>query len=160
MYVLGRYTGQQVLECHSSCSLSYTRSTAPSKASSPHSVLQCFLFQSPVPSLFLKVMRQQLTSSSSSSIISILPSMFPAITCFRRQFLCTVWPIQLSFLHFTVRTIFLSSLTPCNTLSLLTRSVQLISVLLQHHISKLSEVSTFQHHKSYAPNIALQQFPQ
>jgi len=34
---------------------------------------------------------------------------------------------------------FLSSLTLCNTISLFTRSVQLIfSILLQHHISKLS----------------------
>jgi hypothetical protein len=49
--------------------------------------------------------------------------------------------------------IFLSSLTPCNTSSFLTRSVQtILSILLQHHISKLSrhfwllsEVSTFQH---------------
>jgi hypothetical protein len=45
-------------------------------------------------------------------------------------------------------------LTLCNTSSFLTRSVQLIfSILLQHHISKLSryfcpvsEVSKFQHH--------------
>jgi len=77
-------------------------------------------------------------------ITSILPSIFPSITCFRRQFLRKVWPIQLAFLHFTVCTIFLSSLTPCNTLSFLTRLVQLIfSIVFQHHISKLSEVFIF-----------------
>ena len=41
--------------------------------------------------------------------------------------------------------IFLSLLTLCNTTSFLTRSVQLISILLQHHISKHSRyfLSTF-----------------
>jgi hypothetical protein len=34
--------------------------------------------------------------------------------------------------------IFLSSLTLCNTFSFLTRSVQLISILLQHHTLKLA----------------------
>ena len=46
--------------------LSYDRSTASSKASSPRSASQCFLFQLPVISLFLKVIQQLLTSSSSS----------------------------------------------------------------------------------------------
>ena len=48
---------------------------------------------------------------------SILPSLFPPITCFRMQFLCMMWPIQIAFLCFIVCRIFLSSLTPCNTLS-------------------------------------------
>jgi hypothetical protein len=54
--------------------------------------------------------------------------------------------IQLAFLLFIVCTIFLSSFTLCNTSSFITRSVQLIfSILLQHHISKLSRYfwSTF-----------------
>jgi predicted CDP-diglyceride synthetase/phosphatidate cytidylyltransferase len=73
------------------------------------------------------------------SVIYILPSCFPSITCFRRQFLRKMWPIQLAFLLFIVCTIFLCSLTLCNTSSFLTRSVQLIfSILLQHHMSKLS----------------------
>ena len=48
------------------CSLSYDRSVASSKASSPQSAIQCFLFQFTVSSLFLKVIQQLLTSSSSS----------------------------------------------------------------------------------------------
>jgi hypothetical protein len=57
----------------------------------------------------------------------------------RRQFLRKIWPIQFAFLLFTVCRRFLSSLTLlCNTSSFLTWSVQLISILLQHQISKLS----------------------
>ena len=67
---------------------------------------------------------------------SLLPSIFPPITCFRRQFLLKMWPIQLAFLLLTVRRIFLSSLTLCNTSLFLTKSVQLIaSILLHHYIS-------------------------
>ena len=71
-------------------------------------------------------------------VICISPFIFPSITCFRRQFLCKMWPIQLAF-HFLISCrIFLCSLTLSNTSSFLTWSVQLISILLQHHISKLS----------------------
>ena len=67
---------------------------------------------------------------------SLLPCIFPPITCFRRQFLLKLWPIQLAFLLLAVRRIFLSSLTLCNTVLFLTQSVQLIaSILLQHYIS-------------------------
>jgi len=52
----------------------------------------------------------------------ILPSIFPSVTCFRRQFLRKLWPIQLDFLPFTACTIFISFLTLCNTSSFLTRS--------------------------------------
>jgi len=31
-------------------------------------------------------------------VTSIRPSLFPSITCFRRQFLCKMWPKQLAFL--------------------------------------------------------------
>ena len=44
-------------------------------------------------------------------LISILPSNFPWIKCFRRQFPRKMWPIQLPFLLFTVSRIFLSTLT-------------------------------------------------
>ena len=76
---------------------------------------------------------------------SILPSIFPSKACFRRQFLPKIRPIQLAFLLLIVYRIFLSSLALCKT-PLLTRSVQLIvSILLQHHISKLTRYfwSTF-----------------
>ena len=72
-------------------------------------------------------------------ITYILPSIFPSIMCFRRQFLRNMQLIQLAFLLFIVCRIFLSSLTPCNNSSFLTRSVQLIfSNLFQCHISRLS----------------------
>ena len=57
-----------------------------------------------------------------------------------------MWPIQLVFLLFTVCSIFLSSLTLCNTSSYFKRSVQLISILLQHHhISQISRYSLSAH---------------
>jgi len=62
----------------------------------------------------------------------------PPIRCFRRQFLRNMWPIQLAFLLFILCKISLSSFTLCNTSSFLTRSVQMISMLLQHHTSKHS----------------------
>ena len=50
-----------------------------------------------------------------------------------------MWPIQLAFRFLIACRIFLCSLTWSNTYSFLTWSVQLIfSILLQHHISKLS----------------------
>ena len=70
---------------------------------------------------------------------SISPFIFPSITCFRRQFLRKLWPIQLAFRFLISCRIFLCSLTLSYTSSFLTWSVQLIfSILLQHHISKLS----------------------
>ena len=68
----------------------------------------------------------------------LFPSIFPLITCFRRQFVRQLWPVQLAVLRFIVCRMFLSSLTSCNT-SFLSRSVQLIFCILpQHHISVLS----------------------
>ena len=92
----------------------------------------------------------------------ILPLIFPWVTCFRRQFLRKMWPIQLAFLLFILRRMFLFTLTPCNT-SVFTRSVHLtFSVLLQHHIWKLPRDlwSTFRRPsfssvQSCAPNVAL-----
>ena len=72
-------------------------------------------------------------------VTSIPPFIFPSITCCRRQFLRKMWPIQLAFRFLISCRIFLCSLTLSNTSSLLTWSIQLIfSILLQHHISKLS----------------------
>ena len=56
-----------------------------------------------------------LRSSSSSSSHFCPTFIFLSITSFRRNFLRKIWPIQLVFLHFIVRRIFLSYLTPCNT---------------------------------------------
>jgi hypothetical protein len=71
-------------------------------------------------------------------VTSIPPFIFPSITCHRRQFLRKIWPIQLAFRLLISCRIFLCSLTLSNTSSFFTWSVQLISILLQHHISKLS----------------------
>ena len=72
---------------HSFSSLSYDRSKASSKASSPHSAIQSFLLQMRVSSPFLKVIQQLPASSSSSSCHFYPPFIFPSITRCRRQFL-------------------------------------------------------------------------
>lgn len=70
-------------------------------------------------------------------VTSFLPSICPSVTCFWRQLLCKMRPIHLGLPPFIVCRIFLFSLTLCNT-SFLKRSVQLIFILLQHHVSKHS----------------------
>jgi len=123
-----------------------------------HSVVCLTTGPKPLPKRALHIVRSRASSfkweypllslRSSSSflrllprlpIISIPPCIFPSITCCRRQFLCKMWPIQFAFrLRISCR-IFLCSLTLSNTSAFLTWSVQLIfSILLQHHISKLS----------------------
>jgi len=112
----------------------------------------------PPPKQFLHIVRSRASSSkweypllslrSSSSFLRLLPRLlatsispfiFPSITCFRRQFLRKMWLIQLAFRFLISCRIFLCSLTLSNNSSFLTWSVQLIfSILLQHHISKLS----------------------
>ena len=56
-----------LMHIHSFSSLSYDRSKASSKASSPFSVISSFLLQMRESSPFLKVIQSLLTSSSSSS---------------------------------------------------------------------------------------------
>jgi len=51
---------------------------------------------------------------------SISPFIFPSITCFRRQFLRKIWPIQLAFRLLISCRIFLCSFTPSNTSSFFT----------------------------------------
>jgi len=94
------------------------------------------LFQFPVPSGFLKDIHTRLIPRH--PVTSILPSIFPLIMYFRRQFLRKMWSIKVTSLLFIVCRIYLSSLNFCNT-SFFTRSAQLtFSSLLQHHISNLS----------------------
>ena len=108
-----------------------------------------FKWEYPLPSFrssrsFLRLLRLPVTS--------ILPSVFPSITRCRMQFLRKRWPIQLAFLLLISCRIFLCSLTLSYTSSFLAWSVQLLfSILLQHHISKLSRcfwstARSFQHH--------------
>jgi len=72
-------------------------------------------------------------------VTSIPPCIFPSKTRCRKHFLGKMWPIQFAFrLRISCRR-FLCSLTLSNTFSFLTWSIQMIfSILLQHHISKLS----------------------
>ena len=81
-------------------------------------------------------------------------SFFPSITRFRRQFLCKMWPIQLSFIRFTLYRIFFSPRHfVIGIFHLFTRSVQMNSIFFRLHILQLarhlwstSAVSLFQHH--------------
>jgi len=79
---------------------------------------------------------------------SISPFIFPSITCFRRQFLRKMCPIQIAFRFLISCGMFLCSLTLSNTSSFLTWSVQLIfSILLQHHIK--TEFTGSRSHKGW-----------
>ena len=109
----------------------------------------------PVPKRALHIVRSRASSfkweysllslRSSSSFLHLLPRLpvtsipsfiFPSITRCRRQFLHKMWPIQLAFRLLISCRILLCSLTLSNT-SFRTWSAQMISILLQHHISKL-----------------------
>jgi hypothetical protein len=84
----------------------------------------------------------------------LVPSVFPLITCLRRQFLRSMWPIQLAFLFCVTNRTFLSSLILCYNSSFFMRSIQLISPsftaiafqYIQGTFGLLSEVSKFQYH--------------
>ena len=88
------------------------------------------------------------------AVSSILPSTFPSVTCFRRQFLRKIWPIHLVFRLFIVCRMMMFSFTLCHSSSFPTRSVQMIFCdFLQHHFAKcygisdlLFEVPGFQLH--------------
>jgi len=91
------------------------------------------------PLLYLRLSNSFLRLLPCLPVTSIPPFTFPSITRCRRQFLRKIWPIQFAFRLRIWCRIFLCSLTLSNTSSFLTWSVQLIfSILLQHHISKLS----------------------
>ena len=123
-----------------------------------HSVICLTTGPKPLPKGFTHIVRSRASSfkwqypllsiRSSSSFLRLLPRLlvtsispfiFPPITYFRMQFRRKVWPIQLAFRFLISCRILLCSLTLSNTSSFRTWSVQLIfSILLQHHISKLS----------------------
>ena len=95
-------------------------------------------------------------------VTSIPPFIFPSITCFGRQFLRTMWPIQLAFRFLISCRIFLCSLTLSNTfISHMIGSNDLL------HPSPASHFKTFQVFliccpkrpsfstiQSHAPNVA------
>ena len=93
----------------------------------------------PLPKRFLHIVRSKTSSfkweypllslRSSSSFLRLLPRLLvtsispficPSITCFRRQFLRKMWPIQLAFRFRISHRSFLCSLTRSNTSSFLT----------------------------------------
>ena len=95
-----------------------------------HSVFCLTTGPKPPPKRFLHIVRSRASSfkweypllslRSSSSflpflprflVISISPFIFPSITCFRRQFLRKMWPIQLAFRFLISCRIFLCTLT-------------------------------------------------
>ena len=99
-----------------------------------HSVFCPTTGPKPPPKRFLHIVRSRASSfnweypllslRSSTSFLRLLPHLlvtsispfiFPSITCFRKQFLRKMWPIQLAF-HFLISCrIFLCSLTLSNT---------------------------------------------
>ena len=120
-------------------SLSYDSSKAASKPSSQHSAIRASSFKCEYPLLSLRSSSSFLRFLPRLPVTSIPPFIFPSITRCWRQFLRKMWPIQLAFRFVISCGVFLCSLTFSNTSSFLTWSVQLIfSILLQHHISKLS----------------------
>jgi hypothetical protein len=132
------------------CSLFYCRPLASFKARSPAYVISCFPFDVPESSEFL--------SHPVAAYVSfiVFPSLlfFPSITLFIRQFLLKLEPVRLPSICFTVCRTFLPFLTPCNTYSVFTRSVQMIfSILLQNYTSKHSGYfsSTFRGFQFAAP---------
>ena len=72
---------------HSFSSLSYDRSKASSKASSPHSAIQTFLLQMRVFCLSLRSSNSFLRLLPCLPLTSIPPCIFPSVTRCRRQFL-------------------------------------------------------------------------
>jgi len=99
------------------------------------SSVSSFNFQNPL--FYVRLSGSCLHLLPRFSFTSTLPSIFHSITCFRRQFLHGMWPIQLPCLLCIVCRTFLSPLIHFNPYSFHTRSVQMIFIHLQHHISKL-----------------------
>ena len=81
---------------HSFRSPPYDRPTTPSKANSSHSAICCLLLQFPVSYIFLKDIHKLFRSPSSSHRHLYISFIFPPITCFRRQLLRKICPIQLA----------------------------------------------------------------
>ena len=91
----------------------------------------------------LNIQNPVLSWSSFCSCLRLLsrlpiPSILPLKKCFKRQFPRKMWTFQLPFIHFIVRMIVLSSLTPCHTSFFIRRAELSFSVLPKHQISRIS----------------------
>ena len=80
---------------------------------------------------------------------SISPFIFPSITCFKRQFLRKMCPIQLAFRFLISCRIFLCSLILSNSSSFLTWSVQLIFSLTVYIPIKFFFLTIICSHKNF-----------
>ena len=115
------------------CSLSYDRSISSSKASSSQSAIQSFLRQMRVFSPVLQVI-QQLPTSSSSSSCHFYPPFYLSFNNPLQKAVSTqnvTNPVSLPFSYFMQD---IPLLLDSNTSLFFTCSVQLISILLPHHI--------------------------
>jgi hypothetical protein len=83
---------------HSSRSLSYDKPTASSRARSPESAICCFLFHFYYHFFSLRPSSSCPRLLPRLHVTSILSSICPSTTCFRRQFPSKMWPILLAFL--------------------------------------------------------------
>ena len=136
-----------------SCTARSLRSQRSCTARPLRSQSQCLFLQFPASSRFLRSSSTCLRLLPSLPVTSILPSIFPSITCFRRQFLRKVWPIQLTFLMFIVYGILILSLTSVTLLHFSNdRSNQSFPSLYSTKSEKfagifewLSQLSQFQH---------------
>jgi hypothetical protein len=77
-------------------------SIASSKASSPQSGIGCSSLHFQHPLFSLRSSSSCLLLFHRLPVTYICPSIFPSITYFRRQFLHTMWPTQLTSFHFIV----------------------------------------------------------
>lgn len=92
-------------------SLSYDRHKASSKVSSARNAIQCFLSQFPAFSFPVRSCSNCVRLYPRLPVTSMLPSIVPSVTCFRRWFLGNMWSIKLAVLAFIGCRIFISSLT-------------------------------------------------
>lgn len=140
-------------------SISYQRTIASFKESSPLSAIQCFLLEIPVSSLFFNAIPQLLTSSTSCfPLLSFLQSRVIESS----SYVICDQTNQSSFILFYTGCSFIF-LTLYNTSLFFTRSMQVLfsstTFYNSQGISDLrSEVPKFQHRASCALNVAFHQF--
>ena len=86
-----RFWLQLIITRHPLCILSYIKSIACSKASSPHNTNERFLFQFPVSPFFHIIIQEMLTFPLRLPVTALVASIFLSVTCCRRQFLFMMW---------------------------------------------------------------------
>ena len=122
---------------HSLCCPFCCRSISFSKAVYRDSGTHCVLFHTPI----------DFSLKSYSGCLCLLPCLLttstsPPMTCFARQFLPKMWPMQLAFLRFIICRLLLSSWILFNIATFFTRSAQMIFyILLQQHIKSFQGIA-------------------